>query len=93
MSEDEDVDIRPVQTAQLRQSHGSVVVSITPAVRVTGLEGGGSFRFDPHAVDELGMLAAIGSEVEVDGRGDPLARNIRQEGTGGKTLVLTIPGE
>lgn len=93
MSEDEDVDIRPVQSAQLRQSHGSVVVSITPAVRVAGLEGGGSFRFDPHTVDELGMLAAIGSEVEVDGRGDPLARNIRQEGTGGKTLVLTIPGE
>lgn len=88
--------IREVQTAQLRResaSDTSYLVSLTPAIRAAGLEDGGSFRFDPQAVPELGMLPAIGSEVEVDGRGDPLARNIRKQGTGGKTLRLVIPHE
>lgn len=88
--------IREIQTAQLRREsagENTYLVSVTPAIRAAGLEDGGSFRFDPHAVPELGMLPAIGSEVEVDGRGDPLARNIRQQGTGGQTLRLVIPHE
>ena len=91
MTDDDNVDIRPVQTARLRLADGSAMISATKAIRAAGLEDGGSFRFDPYTVDELGMLAAIGSEIEVDGRGDPLARNIRAQGTGGKTLVITIP--
>ena len=96
MSENQDVDIREVQTAALRQQaadKGTVIVSITEAIRAAGLEDGGSFRFVPSSVEEVGMLAAIGSEETVDGRSQPLARNIRREGRNGETLRLVIPHE
>lgn len=92
----DDIDIQEVQTVPLRRkqtSERTLVVSITPSIRAVGLEDGGSFRFDPHAIDELGMLPALGSEVSVDGRGDPLARNILHEGAGNGTLRLVIPHE
>ena len=98
MTEDEnDVAIREVQTATLRQhesqSSSSFRVSITPAIRAAGLESGGSFRFMPSEVDELGVLPALGSEESVDGRREPLARNIRREGANQGTLRLVIPRE
>jgi hypothetical protein len=93
----DDVDIQQVQTAKLRRQgtdeHWSAIVSITEAVREAGLEDGGSFRFDPSAADELGMVPAIGSEETVDGRTQPLTRNIKQEGAGGNTLRLVLPDE
>jgi len=93
----DDVDIREVETAKLRrqgtEEHWSVIVSITEAIRQAGLEDGGSFRFDPDAADELGMVPAIGSEETVDGRSEPLARNVKQEGAGGSTLRLVLPDE
>jgi len=93
----EDVDIREVGTAPLRRQgtdeHWSVIVSITEAIREAGLEGGGSFRFDPAAVDELGLVPAIGSEETVDGRREPLARNVKHEGADGSTLRLVLPGD
>lgn len=58
-----------------------------------GLEDGGSFRFDPSSVAEIGMLAAIGSEESVDGRSERYARNIREEGRYGETLRLVVPHE
>jgi hypothetical protein len=93
MSKNE-ADIREVQTARLRRDkagESTVVVSVTVAIRAAGLEDGGSFRFVPSSVEEVGMLAAIGSEETVDGRSEPYARNIRHEGTGGGTLRLVIP--
>ena len=90
------VDIREVQTASLRRdkaSEGTIIISATEAIRAAGLEDGGSFRFDPHTVEEIGMLAALGSEQQADGRSDPFARNIRHEGAQGKTLRLVIPRE
>lgn len=93
----DDVDIREVETAKLRrqgtEEHWSVIVSITEAVRQAGLEDGGSFRFDPGAADELGLVPAIGSEKTVDGRREPLTRNIKHEGAGGNTLRLVLPDE
>lgn len=89
---DEDVPIQQVQRAKLRQ-HGnrSVVVAITEAVEVAGRADGGSFRFDPAAYDELGMVPALGSPEEVDGRRSEheLARNVRKEGAG--TLRIVLP--
>lgn len=91
----DDVDIREVETAKLRrqgtEEHWSVIVSITEAIRQAGLENGGSFRFDPGAADELGLVPAIGSEETVDGRREPLTRNIKHEGAGGNTLRLVLP--
>lgn len=93
----DDVDIHEVETAKLRQQgtdeHWSVIVSITEAIRQAGLEDGGSFRFDPGAADELGMVPAIGSEETVDGRSEPLTRNVKQEGAGGNTLRLVLPDD
>ena len=93
MSEN-DIDIQEVQTARLRRdktTESTVIVSITKAIRAAGLEGGGSFRFDPSSVAEIGMLAAIGSEETGDGRSERYTRNIRHEGTQGGTLRLVIP--
>ncbi|MFW6382522.1 MAG: hypothetical protein ACOCZD_00605 [Haloferacaceae archaeon] len=93
----EDTPIREVQTAKVRREgtdeNWSAIVSITKAIRAAGLEEGGSFRFDPGAVAELGMVPALGSPDTVDGRSEPLSRNIRQEGTGGKTLRLVLPDD
>jgi len=93
----DDVDIREVETAKLRrqgtEEHWSVIVSITEAIRQAGLEDGGSFRFDPSAADELGLVPAVGSEETVDGRRTALARNIKKEGAGGNTLRLVLPDE
>jgi hypothetical protein len=91
---DDDVDIREVQTASLRRNKSgeqSVIVSITEAIRAAGLEDGGSFRFAPGSVEEIGMLAAIGSEETVDGRSERFARNVRREGGDRYTLRLVIP--
>jgi hypothetical protein len=74
-----------------KAGESTVVVSITEAIRAAGLEDGGSFRFVPNSIEEIGMLAAIGSEETVDGRSERYARNIRHEGTGGGTLRLVIP--
>ena len=98
MTKDEnDVAIREVQTATLRQhesqSSSSFRVSIMPAIRAAGLESGGSFRFMLGEVDERGMLPALESEKSVDGRREPLARNIRREGANQGTLRLVIPRE
>ena len=96
MPEDTDADIREVQTASLRREksgENTIIVSATQAIRAAGLEDGGSFRFDPSSVEEIGMLAAIGSEQSVDGRSERYARNIRQEGRYGETLRLVIPRE
>jgi len=91
----EDVDIRQVETAPLRrqgtEEHWSAIISITESIREAGLEDGGSFRFDPGAVDELGMVLAMGSEEAVDGRSEALTRNIKHEGAGGETLRLVLP--
>lgn len=95
MVEDE-IDIQKVQTVPFRWTgaeESTVIVSITEAIRVAGLAGGGSFRFDPRAAEELGMVPARGSEQEVDGRSEKLTRNIYREGAGEKTLRLVIPPE
>jgi hypothetical protein len=93
----EDVDIREVETAKLRRQgsdeHWSVIVSITESIRQAGLEDGGSFRFDPAAAEEIGLVPAIGSETAADGRREPLTRNIKNEGEGGNTLRLVLPDE
>lgn len=95
MNEDgSDVDIQKVQTVPLRQHKSgeqSVIVSITEAVKAAGLEDGGSFRFTPGSVEEIGMLAALGSEETVDGRREQFARPIRREGGNRYTLRLVIP--
>lgn len=96
MTASENANIREVQTATLRRQNperGTVIVSIPEAIAAAGLEDGGSFRFDPSSVEEIGMLAAIGSEQSVDGRSERYARNIRQEGRYGETLRLVIPHE
>ena len=96
MSRNESTDIREVQTARLRRdkaSENTVIVSATKAIRAAGLEDGGSFRFAPGSVDDIGMLAAIGSEETGDGRSDRFTRNIRHEGQDGGTLRLVIPHE
>ena len=96
MTESESADIREVQTVTLRRQNperGTVIVSIPEAIEAAGLGDGGSFRFDPHTVEEIGMLAAIGSEESVDGRRERYARNIREEGRYGETLRLVIPHE
>lgn len=90
----EPTDVTEIQTARLRRESSdgrTVIVSITEAIRAAGLEDGGSFRFDPGAVETLGMLPAVGSRTSVDGRGEPLARNIRREGNQQSTLRLVIP--
>jgi len=69
----------------------AVVVSLTQAIRVAGLEDGGSFRFDPSAIEELGMLPAIGSEEVLPTARNSLVRKILKEGVGGSTLRLHIP--
>ncbi|RJT07516.1 hypothetical protein [Halococcus sp. IIIV-5B] len=94
MTDNEDVEITEVQTVALRRQRadrGTVIVSIPEAIQAAGLEDGGSFRFDPGSVEEIGMLAAVGGEESVDGRSEPLARNIRKEGRDGETLRLVIP--
>lgn len=90
-----DTDIRKVQKATLRHNEvsESTVISITEAIRVAGLENGGSFHFDPNSIEENGMLTAIGSKENVDGRSERYARNIRHEGEEGGTLGLVIPHE
>jgi hypothetical protein len=96
MTESENANVREVQTATLRRQNperGTVIVSIPEAIAAAGLEDGGSFRFDPGSVEEIGMLAAIGSEESVDGRSERYARNIREEGRYGETLRLVIPHE
>jgi hypothetical protein len=96
MTASENANIREVQTATLRRQNperGTVIVSIPEAIATAGLEDGGSFRFDPSSVEEIGMLAAIGSEESVDGRSERYARNIREEGRYGETLRLVIPHE
>ena len=91
--DESEVDVRKVQTVPLRRTgaeENTVIVSITKAIRAAGLENGGSFRFMPRAVEELGMLPALGEEQEVDGRSEKLARNIYREGAG-ETFRLIIP--
>ena len=93
MAEDE-VDIQKIQTVPLRRTgaeENTVIVSITEAIRAAGLGDGGSFRFIPGAVEELGMVPALGSEQEADGRSERLTRTIYREGAGEKTLRLIIP--
>jgi hypothetical protein len=93
--EESETDIRRVQTVPLRRTgaeENTVIVSITEAIRFAGLESG-SFRFDPSSVEEIGMLAAIGSVQGVDGRSERYARNIYREGAGESTLRLVIPHE
>ncbi|WP_273737846.1 hypothetical protein [Natrinema soli] len=89
MTDDETVDIREVQTVKLRHSKGSIVVRITDAIRAAGVEDG-SFRFDPHAAEEIGMVPAIAMEERVDGRTDPLTCSIHHEGAGG-TMSISLP--
>lgn len=94
MTDDNDVEVREVQTAKVRREgtdKKSAIVSITKAIRAAGLEDGGSFRFDPRAIEELGMVPALGSPETADGRSESLTRNVREEGTGGKTLRLVLP--
>lgn len=95
MPEDE-ISIQKVQTAPLRRTgaeESTVIVSITDAIRAAGLGDGGSFRFVPGAVKELGMVPALGSEEKADGRSEQLTRSIYREGAGEKTLRLIIPPE
>ena len=90
----EEADVREVETVPLRREKSdgqTIVVSITDAIRAAGLGDGGSFRFMPGSVAEIGMLAALGSENSVDGRGEQFARNIRREGGGNYTRRLVIP--
>jgi hypothetical protein len=95
MSND-DIPIREVQTVKVRREgsdeNWSAIVSITEAIRKAGLEDGGSFRFDPRAVDELEMVPAMGAPDAVDGRSEPLTRNVREEGASG-TLRLVLPDD
>ena len=94
MSRNESTDIREVQTARLRRdkaSENTVIVSATKAIRAAGLEDGGSFRFAPGSVDDIGMLAAIGSEETGDGRSDRFTRNIRHEGQMGERCGWSSP--
>jgi len=94
MSDDE-VSIDEIQTVTVRErrsQHGnSIVVSLTPAIRAAGLEGGGWFRFQPEAIDEIGMVPAIGFGPDKDVSSGPLTRKILSEGSG--TLRLHIPEE
>ena len=90
-----DATVRKVQTTRLRQQSSAteaVIVTISEAIRAAGLEDGGSFLFDPSSVEEIGMLAAIGSEETVDGRSERYARNIRNEGRG-QTRSLVISAD
>ena len=92
--DESEVDVRKVQTVPLRRTgteESTVIVSVTEAIRAAGLEDGGSFRFMPGAVEELGMLPALGEEHEVDGRSEDLTRNIYREGAGESTFRLIIP--
>lgn len=90
----EDVDIREVEIVPIRrqgtEEHWSAMVAITQSIREAGLEDGGSFQFDPDAADELGMVPAFGSEETVDGRRNPLTRNVKH-GSGETALRLVIP--
>lgn len=90
----EEADVREVETVPLRRGKSdgnSVVVSVTDAIRAAGLADGGSFRFMPGSVAEIGMLAALGSEEQVDGRREQFSRNIRSEGGSGYTRRLVVP--
>ena len=90
----EETDVREVETVPLRREKSdeqTIVVSITDAIRAAGLTDGGSFRFVPGSVAEIGMLAALGSENSVDGRGERFTRNIRREGGDHYTRRLVIP--
>jgi len=97
MTDNDDVEIREVQTAKVRREgtdeNWSAIVSITKAIRAAGLEDGGSFRFDPLAAEELGMVPALGSPETADGRSEALTRNVRKEGAGGNTLRLVLPDD
>lgn len=86
----EDVDIREVQIAPLRFDNNSVVIRASAAIEAAGLADGGSLRFDPAAVDELGLLPALGSPTSADGRREPLTRSIQHKGAG-QTLSVAIP--
>ena len=96
MSDDE-VSIDEIQTVTVRErqsQHGRlIVVSLTPAIKAAGLEAGGSFRFQPGAIDEIEMLPALGFGPDEDISDGPLTRKILAEGTGGQTLRLHIPEE
>lgn len=90
----ETVTIQPVQTATLRQ-HGSkrlYQLTVTTAINAAGLADGGSVRFDLDTLDELGLVPAIGSTQESDGRRREaaLTRNIITEGQG-NVYRITIP--
>ena len=91
MTEDETVDIREVQTVKLRHSKRSIVVRITDAIKAAGVEDG-SFRFDPYAVEEIGMVPAIAMEERIDGRTDPLTCSIHHEGAG-NTMSVSLPSD
>ena len=93
MSQDTGAPIREIQTATLRyyESNQTITFSATKAIRAAGLEDGGSFRYVPEMKDEFGMLPALGSPEEADGRSDPLTSRIQHRGTDGKTKALNVP--
>jgi hypothetical protein len=92
---DDEISIDEIQTVTVRErksQHGnSIVVSLTPAIRAAGLESGGWFRFQPGAVDEIGMLPALGFGSDEDVSEGPLTRKILFEGSG--TIRLHVPEE
>jgi hypothetical protein len=90
--DNESTDIQEIQTIPLRWDNGSTVLRMTEALEAAGLDAGGSLRFDPSAVDDLGMLPAIGSSSHIDGRRDPLASSIQAKGSG-NTLSVAIPSD
>jgi hypothetical protein len=96
MSDDE-ISIDEIQTVTVRKrqsQHGRLIlVSLTPAIRAAGLEAGGFFRFQLGAVDEIGMVPALGFGPDEGISSGPLTRKILAEGTGGQTLRLHIPEE
>lgn len=91
-----DPTLKQIQTVDLRQpslDSSSFVVSITDAIRATGLGAGATFYFDPTSVEILGVLLAFGEPGFGRQSRARFTRAVRRLSTDPETLELEIPEE
>lgn len=91
-----DITLEQIQTVTLRRrslDRATSVVSVTDAVRATGLGAGATFHFDPSSVEMLGVLLAFGEPGLERGHRARFARAVHRLSTDPETFELEIPSE
>ncbi|WP_395166369.1 hypothetical protein [Natrinema pallidum] len=73
-----------VNTATLRYQQGSVTSTLRDALEEAGLEDVKAVKF--HPVDDH-LLIGEGLAHEVDGRAEPMARNVRHQGNDIRSVI------